>query len=170
VSDTDALTLATKAVQMQMLGRTINQVKPETLARAALEAVGALVDGAQPLPVANDQRSCHDLAVEWIETNFDDSHEQRVLVEALRARKLFGLAKYGTTLQAFNGRDPRRDAFDEALDMIVYAVQFETEEWDRVTHGEPRQATQSGAMALLAQAIDMGLTLAAVQPMGKPQR
>jgi hypothetical protein len=177
VSDTDALTLATKAVEAELaaVAGSVKLAAPmqgvaENVARAALEAVGALADGAQPLPVKNDQRSCHDLAIEWIEAHFDDDHAQRVLVEALRARKLFGLAKYGTALQAYNGRDPRQDAFAEALDLIVYAVQFETEEWDRVSHGAAPEAARNAALSILSQALETGLALAAVQPMGNPQR
>ena len=38
-------------------------------------------------------------------------------------RRSFGLAKYGTVLQANNGRDWRTDALQEALDGVAYAAQ-----------------------------------------------
>lgn len=35
-------------------------------------------------------------------------------------RRLLGIARYGTPLQRGNGRDMRRDAREEALDLAVY--------------------------------------------------
>jgi hypothetical protein len=34
-----------------------------------------------------------------------------------------GRAKYGTTLQAGNGRDPLWDAYQEAIDLVMYLRQ-----------------------------------------------
>lgn len=42
-------------------------------------------------------------------------------------RPQFGLAKYGTPLQANNGRDALKDAYEEALDLLVYLRQALTE-------------------------------------------
>lgn len=41
----------------------------------------------------------------------------------LHARDALGRKKYGTTLCAKNGRDPLRDAYEEALDMAMYLRQ-----------------------------------------------
>lgn len=41
----------------------------------------------------------------------------------LAKRKAFGLAKYGTLLQAGNGRDALHDAYEECLDLAVYLRQ-----------------------------------------------
>lgn len=38
----------------------------------------------------------------------------------MEARNEFGKQKYGTPLQAFNGRDALKDAYEEALDLCVY--------------------------------------------------
>lgn len=38
----------------------------------------------------------------------------------IEARDQFGLSKYGTRLQPGNGRDSLRDAYEEALDLVVY--------------------------------------------------
>ena len=38
----------------------------------------------------------------------------------MRARDNFGFRKYGTRLQANNGRDSLTDAYQEALDLAVY--------------------------------------------------
>jgi len=45
------------------------------------------------------------------------------VAEALRARRQFGLDKYGTLLHSHNGRDPMADALQEALDLTVYLRQ-----------------------------------------------
>lgn len=45
------------------------------------------------------------------------------VIEDMWARDNFGRAKYGTPLQAFNGRDPLVDAYQECLDLAVYLKQ-----------------------------------------------
>lgn len=57
----------------------------------------------QPPPVKTSGESIHDL-----------------VVADIGARKEFGVKKYGTTLQAGNGRDQLLDAYQEALDLVVY--------------------------------------------------
>lgn len=60
----------------------------------------------QPEPVANNNPHISDL----------------VCVD-LRYRKQEGIKKYGTPLQANNGRDALVDAYEEALDMCQYLKQ-----------------------------------------------
>lgn len=60
----------------------------------------------QPPPVANDGVAIVDLVL-------DD------LVE----RKRIGIERYGTPLQAHNGRDALVDAYQEALDLCIYLRQ-----------------------------------------------
>ena len=60
----------------------------------------------QRMPVKNDQPFIQDLVIADIE-----------------ARKQTGLVKYGTGLQAFNGRDALMDAYQEALDLCQYLRQ-----------------------------------------------
>jgi hypothetical protein len=43
-----------------------------------------------------------------------------LVMEDMKKRNDFGVAKYGTPLQAFNGRDALKDAYEEALDLCVY--------------------------------------------------
>lgn len=47
---------------------------------------------------------------------------QRLAAE-MEERNAFGVAKYGLPVQVENGRDPLRDALDEALDMSCYTRQ-----------------------------------------------
>jgi hypothetical protein len=41
----------------------------------------------------------------------------------MKRRNEFGEFKYGTPLQAHNGRDALKDAYEEALDLCVYLRQ-----------------------------------------------
>lgn len=43
-------------------------------------------------------------------------------------RRVHGKSKYGTELQPFNGRNALQDAYEEALDLVVYLKQRLIEE------------------------------------------
>lgn len=60
----------------------------------------------QPSPVPNTRPAIWDL-----------------VVEDMRARDAEGLKRYGTRLQALNGRDGLRDLYEELLDAVVYCRQ-----------------------------------------------
>lgn len=60
-------------------------------------------DTDQPIPEVNDRPFIQDLVVDDVED-----------------RKQFGINKYGTALQSGNGRDMLRDAYEEALDLVIY--------------------------------------------------
>jgi len=51
-----------------------------------------------------------------------------LVVEDMKKRNRVGTEKYGTPLQAFNGRDALVDAYQEALDLVVYLRQKIEEE------------------------------------------
>jgi hypothetical protein len=53
----------------------------------------------------------------------DSVHIADLVAVDLRYRKEFGLRKYGTPLQANNGRDALQDAYEEALDLCQYLKQ-----------------------------------------------
>lgn len=57
----------------------------------------------QQLPVANDNVYIQDL-----------------VINDILERKQLGIRKYGTALQAHNGRDMLLDAYEEALDLCIY--------------------------------------------------
>lgn len=48
---------------------------------------------------------------------------QDLVLKDIEARKAYGLKKYGTLLQPDNGRDALMDAYQEALDLVVYMRQ-----------------------------------------------
>lgn len=47
-----------------------------------------------------------------------------LVIKDMKDRNEFGIKKYGTPLQPFNGRDPLIDAYQEALDLVVYLRQI----------------------------------------------
>lgn len=63
--------------------------------------------GDQPLPTKNDLPFVQDAVIADIET-----------------RKQVGIERYGTPLQAFNGRDALQDAYEEAIDLAMYLKQL----------------------------------------------
>jgi hypothetical protein len=67
-------------------------------------AAASTVD--QPPPAQNDGPAIQDL-----------------VVVDIAERKRVGIERYGTPLQAFNGRDALRDAYEEALDLCQYLRQ-----------------------------------------------
>lgn len=58
---------------------------------------------SQDAPIVNDNKFIQDMVIEDIEE-----------------RKQFGIRKYGTALQAGNGRNHLQDAYEEVLDLVVY--------------------------------------------------
>jgi len=60
----------------------------------------------QPMPVANDRPSI-----------------QSMVRADLKVREQVGVERYGTALQAHNGRDALWDAYEEALDLACYLRQ-----------------------------------------------
>jgi hypothetical protein len=73
----------------------------------------------EPAPAKNDRRVIQDL-----------------VIEDIQRRKAQGLAKYGTLLQAFNGRDALVDLYQELLDACQYVRQL-IEERDLMPANKP---------------------------------
>ena len=93
----------------------------------------------QPKPVPNDQPA-----------NWDS------VIADIHARDEMGARKYGTRLQAVNGRNYATDAYEEALDLVVYlkGLQVEharmTDQIAQLTRerDESREALESANIAL----------------------
>lgn len=64
------------------------------------------LNAAEPAPIANSSRPIWGL-----------------VIEDMQERDRAGRQKYGTPLQAGNGRDALVDAYQEALDLVVYLRQ-----------------------------------------------
>lgn len=80
-----------------------------------------------------------------------------LVVEDMHARDHEGRRKYGTPLQANNGRDPLVDAYQEALDLCVYLRQT-IEERDN-QGGDDVDVGKSMILVLgtLEELVDLGL-------------
>ncbi len=71
----------------------------------------------QPTPISNSNQPIWEL-----------------VISDMKKRDQVGRERYGTPLQAFNGRDALLDAYEEALDLVVYLRQV-IEERDRDKKG-----------------------------------
>jgi hypothetical protein len=49
---------------------------------------------------------------------------QTLVMQDVAKRRAVGIERYGTPLQAHNGRDALQDAYDEALDLVMYLRQM----------------------------------------------
>lgn len=72
----------------------------------------------QPTPKPTGGPSIHDLVI--ADLMAQGLHD---LAAGIADRKALGLAKYGTILQAGNGREAGLDAYQEAADLVCYARQ-----------------------------------------------
>lgn len=75
----------------------------------------------QPEPVPNDGTPIWELVIKDAEVFMKNSEP---LIRDMRERDAIGEARYGTRLQAFNGRDALVDAYQESLDLCVYLRQY----------------------------------------------
>lgn len=55
---------------------------------------------------------------------------QALVIRDIEDRRILGIERYGTPLQAFNGRDALVDAYQEALDLAIYLRQAIEERTD----------------------------------------
>jgi len=75
----------------------------------------------EPPPTTNDSEPIWDL-----------------VVEDMKERDRMGRRKHGTPLQAHNGRNPLIDAYQEALDLVVYLRQAIEEQVHKELDDTPR--------------------------------
>lgn len=81
-------------------------------------------EGDQPLPIKNSAPYVADVLIERLRRAPDGDRPIVLRVcEMLEERKALGIERYGTPLQAFNGRDVVRDATEECLDLVTYLFQ-----------------------------------------------
>ena len=79
----------------------------------------------QPLPIHNDNPFIVDLVQEDIRTKYGNgTFDAAEVIADLGVRKELGISRYGRALQAHNGRDAFRDAYEEAMDLCVYLRQL----------------------------------------------
>lgn len=81
----------------------------------------------EPDPLHNSGDDIWPMVIEEAKSLRLDSQSGGVwdtIIQDMEERNAIGTAKYGTPLQAFNGRDPLVDAYQEELDSIVYLRQY----------------------------------------------
>lgn len=77
----------------------------------------------QPMPIIHaNQDSVQDMVIADIKAKSSGATAMALVID-IEARKQIGLIKYGTLLQAFNGRDALVDAYQETLDLMQYLRQ-----------------------------------------------
>jgi hypothetical protein len=109
-------------VNLSLLRSVFPDVEKELLSRynapgGTLSGDGVR-EGDQQLPVKNNRLYIQDLVVADIE-----------------ARKQVGIARYGTALQAHNGRDALRDLYEELIDACMYVRQLMEERDETLDSG-----------------------------------
>ena len=81
----------------------------------------------QPPPVVNENPAVWDLVLNDLAHSTCEHPGQKMsmdlLIEDIKKRDQVGLQRYGTRLQAFNGRNALQDAYEEMLDAVVYLRQ-----------------------------------------------
>lgn len=114
----------------------IEQVPPKNKAGGSNPSGATMTDklekleaaAKQDMPVRNDGACIQDLAIKDVmglgaAAPLESCGRYLTLAADLKARKEAGIKKYGTVLQAFNGRDAVLDLYQEYLDAIVYFKQ-----------------------------------------------
>ena|SRR4028119_1917956 len=79
--------------------------------------------GDQQLPEKNDSPSIQSLILDEMTRLGKNSGFWKLIRTDIREREKIGVERYGTALQAHNGRDAIRDAYEEALDGLFYVRQ-----------------------------------------------
>jgi hypothetical protein len=73
---------------------------------------------------------------------------QEVLSKALLERMQYGIDKYGSPLETFNGRDPVRDVWEELLDALTYMTQVRLERGDVLPGMDPGDQVKTTDLTL----------------------
>jgi hypothetical protein len=81
----------------------------------------------QPDPIQNEKPAAWDMVIKDIQTYsflFPADDVTAAVIADMKARDEWGLSKYKTRLQPFNGRDALIDFYQELLDAAVYSAQY----------------------------------------------
>lgn len=116
----------------------------------------------QPPPKKNKGKSIHDLIRRDLAKIHSGAPVQQAGVQAVAGliveRKEYGLKKYGTILQANNGRDAIQDAMEEALDLAAYLRQW-LEEFSLLQDQSARDRVNAHLMNLVYREVLQGMIL-----------
>lgn len=73
---------------------------------------------------------------------------QQVLSAAVLERMQYGIDKYGSPLETFNGRDPIRDVWEELVDALTYMTQIRLERGDVLPGMKPDSQVVTADLAI----------------------
>lgn len=102
----------------------MQEVRRKQQERLAHDPATALGHEEEPMPVDHGRESMHDK-----------------LIAEVGKRRDVGMARYNSTLQAFNGRNALRDVLDELVDASVYVMQLMAE--DEIRRERMQQALRA---------------------------
>lgn len=102
----------------------MQEVRRKQQERLAHDPAAALGHEEEPMPVDHGRESMHDK-----------------LIAEVGKRRDVGMARYNSTLQAFNGRNALRDVLDELVDASVYVMQLMAE--DEIRRERMQQALRT---------------------------
>lgn len=117
----------------------------------------------QPRPIVNNHPAVWDLVLNDLE-KLEFPHPTQMLVKAMlvvdiKKRDAAGERKYGTRLQPFNGRNSLQDAYEEALDCMVYMRQACEEIRNPLVLTPYIQNKQIGLFKTYQKSIELALQL-----------
>lgn len=99
----------------------------------------------EPAPIPNSRQPLWPLVqADWKKAGYNNAE----ILELMAERDKFGREKYGTPLQAFNGRDMLSDALQELLDALVY-LRGEMEQHPNTSHAFDVRAAYERTMSAL---------------------
>lgn len=86
----------------------------------------SMADKKEPNPIPNKEVETWEEVIkdytvreDWYPPEKKETFQEEI-IQLMRDRNEFGKKKYGTPIQAHNGRDNLTDAFQEMLDAVVY--------------------------------------------------
>jgi hypothetical protein len=130
---------------------------------------------SQALPTMNENPPIHDIMVADVQQMFGfpvRKQMEHIRVTAER-RKALGIERYGTPLQAFNGRNAKLDAYEEAHDFAVYLRQwiYELEEMGAISIHDKQHREWVDAWSSYERFLTILVTIAGYQPVqGDPDK
>jgi hypothetical protein len=117
----------------------------------------------EPEPIKSEHPAIWDLILKDIEhPKFIHPLQEKVhklLVEDIIKRDAFGFKKYKVRLQAFNGRNALKDAYEEGLDKVVYLKQALYEEEQNLVVTKDSEFFKQGLTQLYIAALDSVLKI-----------
>lgn len=129
---------------------------PHPWCKPCHDTMGIPMPETQPMPTPNEHPPVWRKAVDAIAAHAE--REPSAVARSLLAcvavgieqRAAVGRRTYGVDLQPHNGRDAMRDAYEEALDAVMYLTQAEIE-----ADGERRERCREAAALAIALAASV---------------